>query len=233
MGFNPNRNFNEPIFKTESKEVEKFVIIAFEGAETEHQYFSHIKKEFKPNGITIACIKRGKGEENSSSPTKVAQTIIDIIEDKERLTKIKNECPHDFDDSYDLFWIVVDREKQESKKVNLTNAIKTCKEHNIQVSLTNPAFEFWLLLHFDISKYSRSDLLENKKTSEQSKRFLETALISEIGQYNKSKLDTKFITFKNISLAVEQEVKFENDLDKIIDKLGSNVGNLMKEILGI
>ena len=75
---------------------------------------------------------------------------------------IKIKSKHSlFDDSYDIFWIVIDREKQESKKVNLLKAIEICKENNIKISLVNPSFEFWLLLHFDISGYSKDDLFEN------------------------------------------------------------------------
>ena len=52
---------------------------------------------------------------NSSAPTKVVKTITNVIEDKEKLIKIKSKHSL-FDDSYDIFWIVIDREKQESKK---------------------------------------------------------------------------------------------------------------------
>ena len=39
------------------------------------------------------------------------------------------------------------------------------------------------------------------------------------------------MTKENIQRALEQEKLFENDLEKIIDNLGSNVGNLIRTIL--
>ena len=236
MGFNKNSSFNEPIFQASSVEVKKLIIIAFEGAETEHKYFSYLKTHPEINLkslVQIELLERDEKNKNSSAPTKVVETVTNVIESEEKLNEIKSK--HDeFDDSYDVFWIVIDREKQESKKINLLKAIEICKENNIKISLINPAFEFWLLLHFDISEYDKNDLFENKKISTKSKkRFLEKELGEKIGSYDKSNFDTSFITHESITFAVKQEEKFENELEKIIDNLGSNVGNLIQEILDI
>lgn len=236
MGFNKNSSFNEPIFQASSVEVKKLIIIAFEGAETEHKYFSYLKTHPEINLkslVQIELLERDEKNKNSSAPTKVVETVTNVIESEEKLKEIKSK--HDeFDDSYDVFWIVIDREKQESKKINLLKAIEICKENNIKISLINPAFEFWLLLHFDISEYDNNDLFENKKTKPKSKkRFLEKEVGKKIGSYDKSDFETSFITSESVTLAVKQEEKFENELEKIIDNLGSNVGNLIKEILDI
>lgn len=236
MGFNKNSSFNEPIFQASSVEVKKLIIIAFEGAETEHKYFSYLKTHPEINLkslVQIELLERDEKNKNSSAPTKVVETVTNVIESEEKLNEIKSK--HDeFDDSYDVFWIVIDREKQESKKINLLKAIEICKENNIKISLINPAFEFWLLLHFDISEYDNNDLFENKKTKPKSKkRFLEKEVGKKIGSYDKSDFETSFITSESVTLAVKQEEKFENELEKIIDNLGSNVGNLIKEILDI
>lgn len=236
MGFDKNSTFDKPIFETNSVEVKKLIIIAFEGAKTEHRYFSYLKKHPEINLkslVQIELLERDEINKNSSAPTKVVETITNVIENEEKLKEIKSK--HDeFDDSYDIFWIVIDREKQENKRVNLLKAIKICEENNIKISLINPAFEFWLLLHFDISEYNENDLFENKKIiTKNKKRFLEKEVGKKIGSYDKSNFETSFITHESITLAVKQEEKFENKLEKIIDNLGSNVGNLIKEILDI
>lgn len=233
MGFDKNSSFDKPIFQANSVEVKKLIIIAFEGAKTEYRYFFHLKTHLKINlksFVKIELLERDEDNKNSSAPTKVVKTITNVIEDKEKLIKIKSKHSI-FDDSYDIFWIVIDREKQESKKVNLLKAIEICKENNIKISLVNPSFEFWLLLHFDISGYSKDDLFENKKNG--NKRFLEKAVGEKIGSYSKSNFRTDFITSESITLAIKQEEQFENELEKIIDNLGSNVGSLIKEVSDI
>lgn len=236
MGYE-RKIFDAPTDKSHEtyREIEnkKLVLIAFEGEKTEYQYFSYIRNsnEFSlKNRVEIELIKRTKENKSASSPTNVVESILTVKEDDKRLKEIKSQYKG-FDDSYDVFWIVVDREKQSSKEKNLQKAIKICKDYNIEISLTNPTFEFWLLLHFDISKYNREELYNNKKPSKRAKRYLETKLTEEIGSYNKSNIDTTFITLKRIIKALEQEKLFENDLEKIIENLGSNVGNLIEEIL--
>lgn len=233
MGFDKNNSFDKPIFQANSVEVKKLIIIAFEGAKTEHRYFSYLKTSTEINLkslVQIELLERDENNKNSSAPTKVVETITNVIENDEKLKGIKSKYD-DFDDSFDIFWIVIDREKQKSKKVNLLKAIDICEKNNIRISLVNPAFEFWLLLHFDINEYNKDDLFENKKSG--AKRFLEKEVGKKIGSYNKSNFEINFITYESITLAVKQEKQFENELENIIDNLGSNVGNLIKEILDI
>lgn len=234
MGFDKNSSFEKPIFETNSVEVKKLIIIAFEGAKTEHRYFSYLKKHPEINLkslVQIELLERDEENKNDSAPTKVVETVTNVIENEEKLKEIKSKYD-DFDDPFDIFWIVIDREKQESKKVNLLKAIDICEKNNIRISLVNPAFEFWLLLHFDINEYNVKDLFENKKISS-NKRFLEKELGDKIGIYKKSTFEIGFITSESIALAIKQEQNFENELERIIDNLGSNVGNLIKEILDI
>ena len=55
--------------------------------------------------------------------------------------------------------------------------------------LTNPCFEFWLLLHFDdISDLVPSELLENRKVRTK-RRYTEQMLRERMSSYNKSSYD--------------------------------------------
>jgi len=233
MGFEVNRGFDTPLYEEATESEKKLIIIAFEGAKTEPRYFSYIKDNLPLKAlIKIEILKRDEKNTNSSVPTTVVNTITNLFEDENRLEDIKSKYDG-FDDCHDIFWIVVDREVQESKKTNLLKAIESCKENYINIALTNPAFEFWLLLHFDINEYDESDLLENKKTTKKGKRFLEKELSKKIDRYDKANFSTEFITLKNISLALRQEKLFENELEEIVNNLGSNVGTLIEEILDL
>lgn len=234
MGFDPSSSFDEPIFKPSSVEVKKLVIIAVEGAKTEHRYFSHIKNNFndlKKSIIEFEVIKRDKDSENNSEPDQVVESITELIENPELLKDLKSNYRNFSADYEDLFWIVIDREKVESRKQKIIDTLKVCDEYNIKMSLINPTFEFWLLLHFDISSYSKKDLFKNEKTSKNGKPFLARKLVEHLGSYKKSRYGTSFITKESTNLAMLQEKTFENEVEKIIDNLGSNVGELISEIL--
>lgn len=72
-------------------------------------------------------------------------------------------------------------------------------------------------------------MLENRREKRRSKRFLEKKL-SEFFECNKTNLD--FEKFKpNIKTAIENEKQFCEDLDKLKNELGSNVGRLLDSII--
>ncbi|MBA7555286.1 hypothetical protein ES705_47944 [subsurface metagenome] len=119
-------------------------------------------------------------------------------------------------------WIVIDRDKQDGSEKQINDIINDCENEGYNVALSNPTFEFWLLLHVnDLKDYDRNDLLENRKISSKS-RFLETELSKIIGGYRKENLDfKKFET--GIFDAVNRAYKFENNIRKLADSLGTNV----------
>jgi predicted DNA-binding ribbon-helix-helix protein len=78
-------------------------------------------------------------------------------------------------------------------------------------------------------------LYRNKRVNS-SRKFIDKELSNILdGGYKKTKnkFNKSIVTIDNIRRAIEQEKKFETDLVKIIDKLGSNIGNLVSRILNI
>lgn len=102
--------------------------------------------------------------------------------------------------------------------------------------MTNPLFEFWLLMHIaDISLYNTDDLYKNEKVNTV-RRFIDKELSNILKDgYNKkkNKFNKNIVTIENITRALEQEKSFEVNLAKIIDNLGSNIGSLISKILNI
>lgn len=107
----------------------KLFIIATEGAKTEPQYFAIFN-----NGqsvIRVSCIKSHQG----SSPLQVLKRM------KEH---IKNEGLKKSDEA----WLVVDRDQWND--VQLNELFQWSREaENYGFALSNPKFEYWLLLHFE------------------------------------------------------------------------------------
>ena len=230
MGFEPT-TFDKPIYEEESLEPKKAFIISCEGENTEPEYFKAIENklsEYIDVLIKIELVPKLSG----TAPSNVVEDLKTYIEEKKE--------KYDYEQNYDEFWIVIDREKQETRKENIQKILPICEADDINIAITNPAFEFWLLLHVvdDIlSKYNTDDLFDNKVESSK-KRFLDKELskiLGNLGNYSKKagKFPTEIVNLENIKMAIEQEKLFKNEVEEIIDNLGSNIGQLVQRILNI
>lgn len=107
--------------------------------------------------------------------------------------------------------------------------VKFCEENNVNLYISNPNFEFWLMLHFDeVNNEDREVMLKNEKVNKR-KRYLEKRL-HDICGYTKGKFDFKKFE-PNIINAIEREKNYEEDVIKIKDNLGTNVGVLVDKII--
>jgi len=131
-----------------------------------------------------------------------------------------------FDRSYDKVCIIVDRDKQSFKSDQYDYVREQCQKHQFNLYVSNPCFEFWLLLHYpDADKLDKQAILENRRVT--SKKKLTEKLLSEklIG-YKKNLLNFECIKDK-IDLAIEQEKSFCEDIEELKTELGTNVGLLI------
>lgn len=225
MGFEAT-SFNVPIYEEKSIEPRKAFVISCEGKNTEPEYFYTIKNKLSDYIdvlIQIEIVEKNSGNE----PYNVLSDLLEHTNKKQQ------------DDSYDVtndeFWIVIDREKNDIRKQHIIDILDSCEDNNIDIALTNPAFEFWLLLHIvDNSLYDSDKLYKNEKING-SKRFLDKEISNILCGYSKKagKFPKNIVTMENLKKAVEQEKFFENELKKIIDNLGSNVGKLVQRIVNI
>ena len=123
-------------------------VIAMEGDSTELDYFRNLRR-FCP-GITVDSIKSN----HHSSPKNVLKRI------KEKLKSHPLE-------SDDQAWIVIDRDQwPQDQLVELKKWVNNTK--NVHIALSNPKFEFWLLLHFEDAKGVQTP----KACDERLKRYL-------------------------------------------------------------
>lgn len=104
-------------------------IIATEGKKTEPQYFQLFNKQSPV--LKLLCIKG----DHKSSPLQVLQRMKDYL--KTHPLKSKDEA-----------WLVVDRDQWTDEQLRELHKWSTTAE-NYSLALSNPNFEYWLLLHFD------------------------------------------------------------------------------------
>ena len=120
------RRFNRP---SGTRRYKKLFIIATEGVKTEPEYFAALQSE--QSVIQIRCLK----SKTKSAPLQVL---------KRMQNHIKEECLKDSDEA----WLVADRDCWDEKQIQQLHDWAQQKE-NYGFALSNPKFEYWLLLHYD------------------------------------------------------------------------------------
>jgi len=178
------RTFQRPLGKRRYK---KLFIVSVEGSKTEPQYFAIFNQ---PQAIVLVkCLKRPSTE---SSPIQVLKKMEGYLR-KESLRKT------------DEAWIVVDKDDwTEDQLRELLQWAK--KSENYGFALSNPNFEYWLLLHF-----------EEGKGIANSQECL-TRLKRHLPNYKKD-IDGKKITLELIAKAIfrakQRDINRSNDLPQI------------------
>lgn len=131
-----------------------------------------------------------------------------------------------YDKEIDLICLVVDRDPESFTSKQFDEVYKTCKQHGFRFLVSNPCFEFWLLLHFErVHDLDKDLLLKNRKVrdSNNSPRFVEQELKKCLGRYSKSKYDASQM-MKLVDVAIENEKAFCESLPELKTQLGSNIG---------
>ncbi|WP_055534778.1 RloB family protein [Streptomyces graminilatus] len=126
-----------------SRPEQRRFLIYCEGECTEDQYFEGLKQELRPLPVTI-CLGGEHGEPMS--------LVKSAIKHRERAP----QSPADRCTSYDEVWCVVDVEAP-TPHPSLDEALKLARQAGVNIALSNPCFELWILLHFrDIAAYQTS-----------------------------------------------------------------------------
>lgn len=141
----------------------------------------------------------------------------------------------------DIFGIVIDRDYKSHSVEQMKDIVQQCNDKGYMCFVTNPLFEFWLLMHLiDIKKIygeDLSDFLTNNSVSNQHTYTSEK--VSEIAGHAKSIRESTFVKYylPNIDHAIYQaKTEFSTNLFELIGKtdsidakkgvLGSNIPEL-------
>ncbi len=140
-----------------------------------------------------------------------------------------------FDKDTDLFGIILDRDYKSHTRELMAFCHNKCLENNIQCYITNPCFEFWLLLHVcdicnEFSNNELDDILNNPRLSNKHTK-VSKELSSRTG-HSKSISSHVFNTyyFPNILTAIKNSEKFAMTYPDLLDNLGTNLPYLFKEL---
>lgn len=174
------RRFQRPLGQ---KRYKKLFIIAAEGNKTEIQYFNKLKTlEGIPSIIYIECLKGS----HKSSPHQVL---------KRMLRHLKNNSLEKSDEA----WLVIDKDQWTDQQL-IPLYEWSRKSENYGFALSNPKFEYWLLLHFEEGIGVNS----SQECSDRLARYLP--------KYDKD-IDSRKINFENIIAAIEHAKNRDNTLN--------------------
>lgn len=138
-----------------------------------------------------------------------------------------------YDKEIDLLCMVVDRDPESFTGFQFDDVLETCRQNNFEFLISNPNFEFWLLLHFDnILTLDRDKLLKNEKINPKSKssiRFIPNELRKCLKNYKKNKYNADYL-LKNINIALKNEKNYCETLPELKNELGSNIGIFIEKL---
>lgn len=135
----------------------------------------------------------------------------------------------------DFFGVVLDRDSESHSKEMLEKCVGRCAEKGYGCYLSNPCFEFWLLLHIcDVSQEfgedEKRELLENKKVSNRHTKA--SKAVSERTGHSK-KISRKNFEEKywpNIEIAIQRSQQFASQYPELLEQLGTNLPDLFQKI---
>ncbi len=161
----------------------RLIVIASEGKDTERIYFGAVAKEYANPRVHVHILERGAGEENNSSPEHVLRQL------------------NDYKSTYDLeaddeLWLVIDKDRW--TEAMLSRVATACSQDQfMNMALSNPCIELWLLLHLldpsALSVDERMLWLENRRRTKNSDPLLKVLLRQQMGSYHESYYDTSLL----------------------------------------
>ena len=132
----------------------------------------------------------------------------------------------------DEFCILIDRDAGSHSSEDMNVILQYCKEKKYRCFITNPCFEFWLLLHFSdvYEEYlDQFDLIrENKKVSN-AHTFVSNELSAK-AHHGKKGIAFKEKYLPHIEEAIIRASKFASDNEALITDIGCNIWILIKEM---
>lgn len=153
--------------------------------------------------------------------------VVNIVEDITDIIKTSNIT---YDSKFDQVCLIVDRDKDSFLAIPENNqyryVLETCRKKGFGFYVSNPCFEFWLLLHFDeVFDLDRDKLLVNPQVTVK-RRYTEYELRKLLPGYSKSKYNTD-VFIENLSVALCNAKEFCQDEDLLVSEVGTNVGKLI------
>lgn len=219
-------NWNSRLTDNEvQKEPYRKYFFICEGANTETWYFKKlidIRKFLRIHPlIDIRLLEKTEADKDISYPRK----LIAFAESQKDNPEIA------FDKERDKMIVLFDADIYESKVQDYDEVIALGERDNI-LAVSNPAFELFLLLHFENSY--EHDILPNsdaiiKNEKEGNQTFIYKLLLNKTGINSKKNHDIGNLA-EQVDTAILQEKKINEDIHACKGKITCNIGRIIESI---
>lgn len=217
--------------KEEQIEPYKHYYFVCEGQNTERWYFEKfidLRKDFEISSlISIEYLEKTGKHKTWSNPKKLYELA----------NSSRKNGDISFDSKRDKMIIVFDADIYEARDKSVYEQfIKEASKENV-ICVTNPSFELFLLLHYENSYEeliypNRTAILKNQWVDVEGERirYIEHLFRQKSGLKPKKASEIAELV-KDVSIAIIQEQKINNDICICRGVLTSNVGVIIKSIL--
>lgn len=220
-------NWNKRTYdqKEQIEPYKKFFFIC-EGANTEVFYFKRLIDLRKQLGIhaliDLCLLEKTEKDKDISHPKR----LLEFAQEQKKNDEIS------FDEERDQMILVIDADIYEKKPQEYEQLLAQAEAYHDTLAVTNPAFELFLLLHYENSYQTdilphADEILQNQK--ENGRRFI-SQLFSKKSGMNSKKNPKIGMLAKNVDIAIAQEKHLNQDHYKCIGTLTCNIGKMIQEI---
>lgn len=212
-----NWNSRSTDYEKQIEPYRKYFFIC-EGANTETWYFRKlidIRKFLNIHPlIDIRLLEKTEEDKDISFPRK----LITFAESQKKNPEIS------FDEERDKMIIVFDADIFEEKVQDYDDVVALGEENNI-LAVSNPAFELFLLLHFEHAyeediKMNEEEIIKNQKVGNQT--FIYKLLLARTGINPKKNSEIGELA-KKVDVAIEQEKKINEEIHACNEKYRTNI----------
>ncbi len=152
--------------------------------------------------------------ENSASLKKVFRSLV--------------EMKSPFYPAVDHIALVVDRDHHSFTEKQYDNVLRSCREKNVHFVVTNPCFEFFLILHHNNVSFDERKMLDNKRDKKQN-TYAYNVLKKHDPNYEKNHYDVDFY-ISRLKQAKTALIKYHTNVEDLKYFLGSNIPQWIEDM---
>ncbi len=204
----------------------RFIAIVTEGSVEELVYLKGFEMELRRksgNNVTIYFLNDYIREEILAKEEKASHPKRRLMLMKELLSQ-KNP---DFTQYPDEAWLVCDRDEQSFSESQYNDVLKECKDYNINLIISNPAFQIWLLFHFDA--WLREYFYEDGLVGTDKLKLIEKRLKRVLPYYKHGAMNFTLFAQK-VGNAMVNSRKYCVNCVELRDEIGTNFADLLQSL---
>ncbi|MCK9470996.1 MAG: RloB family protein [Bacilli bacterium] len=209
-----------------SRDVFKTYYLIMEGTNTEPIYFKHLERKLSElkvhNNIKLIYLDRTLRDRGSNTP----EQLLNFLLDYRKLIEDENA----------VFWVVFDRDSYKSHpdgKSEYLRFIENAKNKDVNLLVTSPCFEIWILLHRQnaykqLIAPNEAELFVNRRISP-GYTYISRLVKNRFGFNPKTNIPASLLN--NLKDALVEAKYLTKSLEKMATDIGENISSFVNLLL--